>query len=138
MINCPKCNEPIGEDLKVCPICRYEFSEKDMADIRKELADKENKLFYYRKEIRENAAKKRTRYVCIMLLSLFVPVILGCILTKITKNYGFISFLAPVGIISELVVMIVAMINGAFRCPFCDGILYRNHGRYCQNCGEKL
>ena len=72
MINCPKCNEPIGEDLKVCPLCRYEFSEKDMADIRKELADKENKLFYYRKEIRENAAKKRTRYVCIMLLSLYL------------------------------------------------------------------
>ena len=138
MINCPKCNELISEEHVMCPICRYEFSIQDIINIKKELSDRENKRFYYRKELREEAAKKRSRYFSAMMLSLFVPALVGLVLTLLTGSIIFVEILASLGLVCEIINVIVAQIKGVFRCPFCDGTLYRYYGSYCPHCGEKI
>ncbi len=41
MINCPKCNEVIGDDVRECPFCRHEITEEKRKNIaeEKELAN---------------------------------------------------------------------------------------------------
>ena len=138
MINCPKCNELIGEKHVICPICRYEFPVEDIINIKKMMSDRENKIYYHKKEIREEAAKKRVRYLAAMFIALFLPIIIGFVLYMITKNIRFIEIFSSLGLAAEVIVVIIGQIKGVYRCPFCDRTLMRYYGPYCHNCGEKL
>ncbi len=35
MKKCPRCNELIGDELEICPICHTEFTEKQLEEMKK-------------------------------------------------------------------------------------------------------
>ncbi|MBP5413651.1 MAG: hypothetical protein ILN61_00165 [Lachnospiraceae bacterium] len=137
MINCPKCNEPIGEDLTSCPMCGYGFTEEDIANIRKTISERESKEYQYRKELIETSVKKRRKYG-LFYLACIVLMFVGMYLTLSTKNAIYASILAPVGMIAAISSLIIGHINGTLCCPYCGASLYRNNRKYCSYCGKRL
>jgi transposase-like protein len=137
MINCPKCNELIGEELTRCPMCGYGFTDQDIAAIKKTLSERESKEYQYRKELIEISAKKRRRYGLMYFVSL-VLMFAGMILTLTTGNTLWVNILLPVAIIAAIAIMVVGHLNGTLCCPHCGASLFRNNGKHCSYCGKRL
>lgn len=135
---CPKCRESIGDNLKECPFCKYHFTEEENEKLKTEKEELE------KGEAREfeihvaKRAKMRVLFVILMISSVIVPFVLGGMLASFMHNFDVFKYLAVSGIVLGIAVLITAILNGAFRCPYCETVLYRNYGRYCSHCGKKL
>ena len=137
MINCPKCNELIGEELTACPMCGNDFTDKDIAEIKKILSERESKEYQYRKELIETYAKKRRNLGLIYLICLAL-IFVGMFLTLSTDNVIYVNILAPGGMIAAVSSLIIGHINGTLCCPYCGASLYRNNRKYCSYCGKRI
>lgn len=138
MKTCPKCNEFIGDTPEICPICKYQFTDADKALFLKEKNEREDEERIQFEIMRAKRAKMRIILVIIALSALFIGFFLGGIIAKATGNIGYFATLATAGMVTEIIVLITGILNGAFRCPYCDTVLFRNYGKYCMHCGKKL
>ena len=135
---CPKCRESIGETLQVCPLCNYQFTKEDNIRFFKEKEELEYGEAKYLEDLRAKRAKMRVIYSLVMMGLYILPMIIGGTISIFTENVNFYVVFAVIGLVSGFAVMITGIVNGAFRCPFCDRILFRNYGKHCTHCGKQL
>ena len=135
---CPKCKESVGEELKVCPFCNYRFTAEDDEILKKEKEELEHGVSKQLEELRAKRAKMRVIYFLVMMLAIFVPFLLGGALAMIMNIFDIFKYSAIAGIVLGTAVLIAGILNGAFRCPYCDRVLFRNYGKYCSHCGKQL
>ncbi|MBO4346537.1 MAG: hypothetical protein J5840_02735 [Lachnospiraceae bacterium] len=138
MKTCPKCNEMIGDNIKICPMCKHEFTMDENSEFVKEKEEREKAEYDHFEAIRAQRAKMRRILSIIAIASLVVGGISGAILTSITGDMLYVAVLTSAGIAVEIIVMIYGIVGGAFRCPYCEGLLYRNYGKHCMHCGKRL
>ena len=137
MINCPRCKELIGEEFNRCPLCGYDFTDEDIAAIKKTISDRESKEYLYRKELIETSSKKRQRYGLFYLGSLML-IFVGMFLTLSTGEVLWVNIIVPVAITAALATLIIGHVNGTLCCPYCGASLFRNNKKYCTYCGKRI
>ena len=135
MVHCPKCNEIIGENKSICPICHHVFTEQELTDMENEKNSFDVKLMDEQRTRIVTFARKRRIWAGVLMGILFgFPVLslffMGNATVLIILLVGFI--------VGEVGVIIGGIASGAFRCPHCDSILFRNYGSYCHSCGKLL
>ena len=139
MKNCPKCNTLMGDNVNICPDCGYEISEEENKRIKLEQQENEYRQQQQEfKEFVEERANKRLIYSAIVFLSAVASVGGAFILSAVMNNTAGFAISIIIGFVLQMVVIILGVVTGAFRCPYCDTILFKNFGRHCANCGNKL
>lgn len=135
MIHCPKCNESIGENKSICPMCHHVFTEQELADIKNEIDNQDVKYMSEQRAKIEMFARKRRFLGGILLLIIFgIPILSLFFLGN--KTVLILLLIAFVG--GEIGVIIAGIVSGAFRCPHCNSILFRNYGTHCHSCGKLI
>ena len=135
---CPKCKESIGDELAVCPFCKYQFSKEEIERVKKERQEAEDSAARHIEEKRAKRAKMRVIFSVVMMCFYIIPFPIGGALVSLTGNLNFIIGFAIAGMIAGTAVMLAGIIGGAFRCPYCESILFKNYGKHCVNCGKQL
>ncbi len=135
---CPKCKEAIGDSHQECPLCNYVFTKEDNERFEKERHELECAAAKEMEEKRASRARKRVIYFLVMMSFYFFPFVIGGSLSAFSKNMTFITVFATVGMAIGTGVMIAGIIGGAFRCPYCERILFKNYGNHCMYCGKLL
>lgn len=135
---CPKCNESIGEDLNECPLCKYHFTVVDNERFLKEKESEEHRIAQKMEDLRAKRARMRLTYFLVMISSELLPFMIGGAIAAFSKNIDLFFYSAIAGIVLGTVVLITGILNGAFRCPYCDMILIHNYGKHCTHCGKQL
>lgn len=134
MINCPKCNELIGDNVAECPFCKCTISE----EARKEAILNNERL--HERAVSNSMLEygKRTKIAIIVSIIMLLVAILGMILIAtydLSVVYGIILF--------AIVFMFYGFSVYKFHiglCPYCEsfmgrGPLFRTH---CPRCGGRL
>ena len=67
MKKCPRCNELIGDELEICPICHTEFTEKQLEEMKKAVETVEVQQLIREKKMLARFHKKR-----VIILTLFL------------------------------------------------------------------
>lgn len=135
---CPKCKESIGETLSECPFCKYQFTVEDNEKIKREKEEAELSEARKTEELRAKRAKMRVIYFIVMMCCYILPYGVGGMIASMTKNFNVFVYVTIAAMVSGTAVMIIGIVNGAFRCPYCGSILFRNYGKHCSNCGKQL
>ena len=135
---CPKCYESIGENLDECPLCKYHFTVVDNERFLKEKESEEHRIAQKMEDLRAKRARMRLTYFLVMMSLYLFPFMIGGTIAALSKNFNLFYISAIVSIVSGTAVMITGLINGAFRCPYCDMILINNYGKHCTHCGKQL
>ncbi len=135
---CPKCKESVGESLQDCPLCNYHFTDEDNERFRKEKEEIEHGEAKQMELLRASRAKKRVIYAVLMMGLYILPYMIGGSLSIIRSDMNAFVIGAVSSMVLGTVVMITGLINGAFRCPYCDRILFLNYGKHCLHCGKQL
>ncbi len=140
MINCPKCNEMLGDDVHKCPFCRYEITEEDRRNILKE-----KELIHWEATIDAMAEHaKRTKYSVIMTLAAIVITIVGMMAVII---YGLhVYWFVGLALLLNVACIIISVKLHLGVCPYCEQVLRTHYhgcllpflGEYCPHCGGKL
>ena len=135
MVHCPKCNEMIGETKSVCPMCHHVFTDQEMADMKNEKNSYDVKIMDEQRARIVTFAKKRRLFGRILLVLLLgLPVLSLFFMNNVTILIILVVLYCAGGV----GVIIGGIASGAFRCPHCDSILFRNYGSYCHSCGKLL
>ena len=135
---CPKCKEAIGETLYECPFCKYQFSKEDIERFKREKEEAELGEAKKLEELRAKRAKMRVIYFIVMMSFYILPYGVGGLIASMTKSFNVFVYAAISAMVLGTAVMIIGIINGAFRCPYCGSLLFRNYGKYCSKCGKQL
>lgn len=135
MVHCPKCNEMIGETKSICPICHHVFTDQEMSDMKNEKNSYDVKIMDEKRARIMTFAKKRRFYGGVLVSILLGLPILSLLFLKYITILIIIIVVYCVGGVG---VIIGGIASGAFRCPHCDSILFRNYGSYCHTCGKPL
>ena len=135
---CPKCRESIGETLQVCPLCNYQFTAEETERFKREKEESENSEARHLEELRSKRAKMRVIFSIVMMSFYLLPYMMGSVLASMTGIFNIFIAFAVAGMVIGTLVMITGIISGAFRCPFCDRILFMNYGKHCHHCGKQL
>ena len=135
---CPKCKEMIGDDLQICPMCKYQFTREEIERFKREKEEAEYGEAKQLEELRAKRARMRVIYFLVMMCSIFLPFAAGGAIASIAHNLNIFVIFSVAGIVLGLAVLITGILNGAFRCPYCDTVLFRNYGKYCSHCGKQL
>ena len=140
MKQCPRCKELIGDTLEVCPMCKTEFTPKQLEEMKRARETAEFQAFL-REKARLNDFKKKRKIMSILLLAdlgfLFLsPLMFLGIEGSVGMYIGFSMIGVFVTVMIGAIVFGVAS-GGAF-CPYCGRTLFRNYGDHCASCGKKL
>ena len=139
MKTCPKCNELIGDELKTCSICGYEFTKEELDAVKRQQQEAEYAEYVRSKERQVKGAKKRTLFGWLMFASIVAPFLAALLLSIFIKVTPVMIVVAViVAMVCFFTVLIIGMVTGGFSCPHCGRMLYRNHQERCQYCGKKL
>ena len=137
MINCPGCDQLIGDNNTQCPLCKYEFTKQDLIDVEEKRRSRVRQQQKDDLELIRLSAKRRTQWVIMLFVSMVLSFVIGFGLAAITGNikYGFIT----VGLLAVSIIGLVVfgLVSGWMTCPFCGGGLYRTFGVCCPHCGKK-
>lgn len=134
MINCPKCNELIGDSVTECPICKSLISE----EARKEAVRNNERLHEDAIANSMSEYAKRTKNEIIVAIVMLLVAIIGMIFIAaydLSIVYGVILFV--------IVLLFYGFSVYKYRiglCPYCEsfmgrGMLFRTH---CPRCGGRL
>lgn len=135
---CPKCKGSIGETLDVCPLCNYQFTILDNEKFKREKEEAEHSMAKKMEDKRAKRARMRLAYFLVMMSLYLLPFMIGGMISAFRDNIDIFIYSSIAGMILGTAVMITGLINGAFRCPYCDMILINNYGKYCTHCGKQL
>lgn len=138
MVFCPKCVGLIGEEFDTCPLCNYQLTEEDKVNIKRKKEAEEVRRCKEEQKFAEKRAKNRILFFILSMSFIFGSLAVAGIVTKITHNIAYFGIIAIVGMVLEAATIIAGIVSGAYRCPYCDAILFRNYGSHCASCGKKL
>ncbi len=138
MINCPKCNESLGDNVLICPFCRHEFTDEERLVISKaKLEEAQN---------RSAEEYKRGSDFSYLRLIWQLGTIAIAVLTILAFNilkFADLSQAALVVLIVGFALLLIEnvyflLIKKANNCPHCGGYLSQSYGNKCQWCGGKI
>ena len=135
MVHCPKCNEMIGESKSACPMCHHVFTDQEITDMKNEKNSYDVKIMEEQRARIVSFAKKRRFWGGVLLLILLGLPVLSLFFLH---NIIFLIILLFLFFVGGVGVIIFGIVSGAFRCPHCDAILFRDYGSYCHTCGKPL
>lgn len=134
MIKCPKCNETIGVNVKMCPVCRNEIPDED-----RNRASRDNELLHEEAELKAIEEYHKRTYIGVLYLAIVMVIFMilaGFIEGEIVDS----SWLPALGI-----VLLVVYVIGIFKfhigmCPYCESFLGGSPltREYCDKCGGRL
>ena len=136
LVTCPHCNKKIGEGQSECPMCKENFSKLDIENMRHERSEiirNQQKAEY---DMLQKFRKKRKRFLIALGISFAITLAAFPLLFKLALTEY--SFLAYIGLLAMPIVIIVGIITGGARCPYCGMILMRQHGPHCARCGGRI
>lgn len=139
MINCPKCNELIGDSADKCFSCGYEISAEErfkILDARQANIDNREQ-----EAATEHSQKLFTWSVvegALLVIAFLIFVIISNI-TTLEQSPGIFLTVCLVAIFLPFVWMIIGIFRGVFSCPHC-GSTETHHifAPYCNRCGKRL
>lgn len=137
MINCPYCNELIGEGLESCPICLKEFT----AQYRRSMLEKQMKDDRVKQEDDRNIKYKHHRKTMIFKNIMNIILVLNIInMLIIIKTHSRLCIHTQVVL---FVIFIVTRVIGitffkVLSCPYCDMYLRSIHIVKCPHCGAEV
>ena len=135
MVHCPKCNEMIGERKSICPMCHHVFTDREMTDMENEKDSYDVRLMDgHRARMAAFVKKRRFWGRILFILLLGFPVLPLFLMHNVTLLIVMLVLYCA----GSVGVIIAGIASGAFRCPHCDSILFRNYGPYCHSCGKSL
>ncbi len=134
MQKCPRCNEIIGDELTVCPMCKTEFTEEHIKKMKAEKESAEVQAMIREKMMIQDFTKKR--YIMGGMLIASLPV---AFLSLFTLGHPIVSWII-FGLFIVLLIggIIFGAVSGAMFCPHCGRILFRNYGPHCAGCGKRI
>ena len=135
MKKCPRCNELIGDELEICPICHTEFTEKQLEEMKKAVETVEVQQLIREKKRLARFHKKRVIMGSIMYSGLGLMLLSPLFFHSITSTTGFVLLIT--GGVLFIGGLIFGLISGATNCPYCGSLLFRNYGNHCAYCGKK-
>lgn len=138
MVHCPRCSSPIGTELPVCPICHQPFSDADREAMASEQAAEEKRIREGQAQALEAFRRKRDRFTLALIAVLVLYPLAVFAVSELTKSNAAVIIAAVIGMAVLLAVIISGFVSGAVRCPYCDALLYHQHGPHCQHCGGRL
>ena len=136
LVTCPHCKKKIGEGQSECPMCKENFSKLDIENMRHERSEiirNQQKAEY---DMLRKFRKKRKRFLIALGISFAITLAALPLLFKLALTEY--SFLAYIGLLAMPIVIIVGIITGGARCPYCGMILMRQHGPHCGRCGGRI
>ena len=134
MKQCPRCKELIGDTLEVCPICHTEFTEKQLAEMKKAIETAEVQQLIRERQKLVRFHKKRVIMGWLMFSGIGL-IILSPFFFPYVKAIGFGLLIG--GFVLSIGGLIYGLISGATNCPYCEALLFRNYGDHCAYCGKK-
>ncbi|MCQ2520628.1 MAG: hypothetical protein MJ107_08880 [Lachnospiraceae bacterium] len=139
MINCPKCNELIGDNAEKCFSCGYEISAEERLKI---LDARQASMDNREQEAATEHSQKLFAWLAvegIVLVIAFLLLVITSNVSKMANNPGTLLTCCMVAIILPVVWMIIGMFRGVFTCPHC-GRMETHHifAPYCSRCGKRL
>lgn len=138
MINCPKCNESLGDDIRICPFCRHELTDEERLLIEKAKHEEARELSREEAARTEKAAVARLKF-WLLLAGILILTMIAMIILNSLELYmaGVIVFVA--GLVSSfLIAAFMVLVKKVNNCPHCGGFLFRNWGTNCQWCGKQI
>ena len=135
---CRNCGGMMGDNVNTCSVCNYQFTSEDNEKAKREREEYEARQQRQMQEFVAERAKKRLVMSILALSFLIGSILLSGLVASITHNVTCYAVGAFVGMVLEIATIITGMVNGAFRCPNCDTILFKNYGRCCMHCGKRL
>jgi len=131
-IKCPKCQELIKDDAKMCPYCKYEITADE---VRKVIREEEEEKRKYEKEMIEEAGRRRRGWLIFSISSVLVCPVITLVSLGLESKVAFgILFGAWI-----LGILIFELGTKYSRCPYCDQhISARGYGELCPHCGGRL
>ncbi|MBP5261166.1 MAG: hypothetical protein J6Z43_03450 [Clostridiales bacterium] len=137
MINCPGCDQLIGDNNTKCPLCGYGFTEQDLKNVE------DKRRFESRQQQKEDlerirlSAKRRMQWVILLIVCMVLSFVIGFGLVALTGNISFGFVAVGLLVVTVIGLPIFGMVSGWMACPFCGGALYRSWGVCCPHCGKK-
>lgn len=134
MINCPKCNELLGDNVRTCFRCKHQITETEYHEIMR-AKDRMSNMAW--NDMLEKYHRKKRRLLMVF-AGLLLLVIALCICSFIFdwKYYVLISAVGSIWI----GFIIFCIVSGSGKCPICD----QSMGRvsilmtHCPRCGAKI
>ena len=137
LINCPGCNELIGERVKKCPFCKHEITPQELNEAREKI-----EAIHTEARIKEeqNAIREFTkRHIIGTVLDIITTVLIICLIgvhleTDVDDITLWIAFIVVYGSWKILMYKLKAD-----RCPYCDCVVDLSpDSDDCPNCGRRL
>ena len=134
MINCPKCNELIGNDVISCPFCKTQITQ----EYRREIFRK-NERFH--DEAINEVMDEYTSRIRIEIITAIVMIVLAGSGMFVIALYDLNVIWGMILFAFLFLIYVFSVIKFRIRiCPYCEsfmgkGILFR---RYCPRCGGRL
>lgn len=134
MINCPKCNELLGDNVRTCFRCKHQITDAEYHEIMRaqdrQLNENWNDMF-------EMYHRKNRRSLIVLVSALLLTIALCvCFLTLDIDN-AILPFVVG-GLWGGVIIYIVA--SGTGKCPVCDQWMGRSSlfMTHCPRCGAKI
>ena len=133
MFNCPKCNELLNYNVKICPFCRTDVSKKAAEAEKAFEAEIDNE-----EEMILNVFKRKRIIYFIVCIAFVLIGLIICLIASNSDNLRFFAGSMIAIALGTLVLIVLGIVSGAMICPYCGRLLYRNHLYYCGNCGKRI
>ena len=140
MKQCPRCKELIGDTLEVCPVCKAEFTEKELDEMKKAAQGAEVQALIREHNMLKSFQKKRAILSFLLLgdLVFFFVAAIAVLSVEPLRNTAIIVGLAVVFVAVLVGAIIFGLVSGGANCPYCGRLLFRNYGTHCAGCGKKI
>jgi len=129
MMNCPKCQALMGENLTRCPACFHEITAAEFQKMEQEKEAEEKRI--EEEAIQEYARRRKAALGLTALLEvtlLIAGIILVCIKANTLIIYGVFTIIG-------VIFWAKSMSSGADLCPYCNAYTHRRGVTFLQtNC----
>lgn len=115
MIKCIKCNELIGNDATRCPLCGYDYSPKELQELRRNAAREEIKS-------ETNAAIETNRFINRFIFGKILTALTGILFLALPAIFPRITdapLYVPMIIMGALFVFSLVYAIRYSKCPYC-------------------
>lgn len=138
MIRCPKCKEPLGDDIMTCPFCFHEITDYERLLIAKEQREEEDQAHY--DEIIRGEEYFRIRMIWLLgtVAFLIVFFLAFIILLFAELTWAALAVLSIGFVVYAVITLYLIFFMKVNNCPHCGKYLFRNWGTNCQWCGGRI
>lgn len=138
MMYCPKCKEPIGEDVDICPFCRHKITDYERVLIEKARREEEEKAADEENYKADTVGKVRVICFVAMMVMVLIITIVFFILMGLDHMKEAVGVIIGGYVFIGMMFFYLVFAKKINDCPHCGGFLYKNFGTRCQWCGKRI